>query len=384
MHTRTDSPIGRFHNGSRWLLSFLLAMLMFGVAALAGSTTLAPAHTTYRIVPLSPEQTIVGVDINARGQLVFTEYFNNVPRAKFYDGTVVRDIGTLGGPSATAAALNDLGQVVGSASVDAAGTLFRAYRWSRRTGMIDLGGPRRGGSSGNDINNRGQVTGGAMFGPPNAPYQRAFIWSPETGMISIGALDLYSYGTVINDAGTIGGITGGAMLRAFRWNRRDGMRIIAPLNNEFNTANDINAAGYIVGGTSFNAALPVHAYVSPPREGPIDLGTGFSDRTVAIKINDRGMVIGNVRDFVEFPHGFVWTRETGVIEIGAGSSELVTSTADLNELGQVVGSFGDRAIVWTRSQGIVDLNTRLRAAPDELVLRNALAISDGAVHLNYG
>jgi probable HAF family extracellular repeat protein len=371
MQPKTEPNITHHRNWSRWLLYPLLALL----------TAHAAAQPTYRIIPLSPEQVIVNADINASSQVAFTEYVNGTFRAKFFDGHAVRDIGTLGGPNARASALNDQGQVAGSATVDAAGTLYHAYRWSRQTGMVDLGRRLPGESTGNDINNRGQVTGGAVFAPGQG--RRGFLWTPQTGMVvNIGTLDLSSYGSALNDAGAITGLTGGDSLRAFRWTRREGMRAITTIYNEFTTANDINAAGHIVGAAalSTNLSQPAHAFVWTPREGLIDLGAGFSNRTIAEKINDSDMVIGNVRDFTEFPHGFVWTRESGVIEIGAGSPDIVTATADLNNLGQVVGGFGDHAFVWTRAQGVVELNTRIRGAPDGLVLRVGRAISDkGAI-----
>jgi probable HAF family extracellular repeat protein len=375
MQPRTDP------NWSRWLSSLLLALFAAGAVAQEENATVRPAQTTYRIVPLSPEQAITFVDINATGQVAFTEYVGGVSRAKFFDGRSVRDIGTLGGPGAIASAVNDLGQVVGTASVNAAGTLSHAYRWSRQTGMIDLGRRLPGESSGTDINNFGQVTGGAVFSPGQA--RRGFLWTPETRtVVNIGTIDLSSYGSALNDAGTITGLTGGDTIRAFRWTRREGMRIITPIGNEFTTANDINAAGHIVGAAvlTANPSQPAHAFLWTPREGLIDLGAGFANRTIAEKINDRDMVIGNVRDFVDFPHGFVWTRETGTTEIGAGQPRTVTYTADLNKYGQVVGGFGDHAYVWTRAQGVVDLNTVLRAAPEGLVLQGARAISDnGAI-----
>jgi probable HAF family extracellular repeat protein len=385
MQPRTESGIVRLRTWSRWLSCLLLGLFVAGVAAQEESVTVRPAQTTYRIVPLSPEQVITSVDINATGQVAFTEYINGAFRARFFDGYAVRNIGSLGGPSTVANAVNDLGQVAGTASVDAAGTMHRAYRWSVRTGMVDLGRRLPGESSGNDINNRGQVTGGAVFSPGQA--RRGFLWTPETRtVVNIGSLDLSSYGTALNDAGTITGLTGGDSLRAFRWTRREGMRAITSIYNEFTTANDINAAGHIVGAAalSTNPSQPAHAFLWTPREGLIDLGTGFANRTIAEKINDSDMVIGNVRDFVDFPHGFVWTRETGSIEIGAGLAKTVTSTADLNKFGQVVGGFGGRAYVWTRAQGVVDLNTRLRGAPEGLVLQGGRAISDNGAIVAQG
>jgi probable HAF family extracellular repeat protein len=381
MQPRTEPSLIRLPTWSRWLSYLLLALFIAGTATLAGSATVQPGQTTYRVVPVSPAQDILNVHVNAAGQLAFTEYVGGVFRARFFDGHSVRDIGTLGGPSAWAYGLNDLGQVAGSASIDAAGILTRAYRWSARTGMLDLGRLVPGQSIGTDINSKGQVTGGAVFTPGQG--RRGFLWTPETrSVVNIGTLDLDAYGTALNDAGAITGLTGGDSIRVFRWTRREGMRAITNIYNEFTTANDINAAGHIVGAAALtpNGSVPAHAFVWTPREGLIDLGASFSNRTIAERINDRDMVIGNVRDFTDFPHGFVWSRESGVIEIGAGLPRTVTATADLNNRGQVVGGFDDYAFVWTRAQGVVNLNTLLRDAPEGLKLTAGRAISEnGAI-----
>jgi len=379
MQPRTEPGIPRPRNWRRWLPALFLPLLtLISVGA--------PAQTTYRLIPLSPEQYIQNVDVNASGQVAFTEYVAGVSRAKFFDGHAVRDIGTLGGPSAWANALNDLGQVAGTSTVDAAGARTRAYRWSARTGMLDLGRRVPGESIGTDINKWGEVTGGAVFRP--GQYRRGFLWMPETGrVVNIGTLDLASHGTALNDAGFITGLTGGDSLRVFRWTPREGMRAITRIYSDFTTANDINAAGHIVGAAALAeiGSVPVHAFVWTPREGLIDLGARFSNRTIAEKINDRDMVIGNVRDFfVEFPHGFVWTRESGVIEIGAGQPRTATGTADLNNLGQVVGGFDGYAFVWTRARGVVNLNTLLRGVPEGLKLTGGRAISESGAIVAYG
>lgn len=383
MQPSAETRIRRVRSRSRWILYALLAMFTTGFttasAALASGATARPAHASYRVIPLSPELDITSVSINASGQVAFTELVDGNFHARFFDGHDVHSIGTLGGPTATTSAVNDQGQVAGTSAVDAGAIHFHAYRWSRQTGMEDLGKGLPGESTGEDINNKGQVTGGAEF----ASFQRhAFLWSPNTGMRDIGALDFSAFGTALSDAGTVTGLTGGNSLRVFRWTRQDGMRAVTSIYNDFTAANDINAAGHIVGAAALSEdpSKPAHAFLWTPREGLIDLGASFSARTVAEHINDKDMVTGNIRDFTNSSHSFVWTRATGAIEIGAGSPKVATFTAGLNKHGQVVGGFGDHAFVWTLEQGVVDLNTRLRDAPDGLVLLAGRAISDnGAI-----
>ena len=377
MQPITALPVLRRSRWRRWLSCTFLALSATGAMA-DDNATVRQVQTSYRVIPLSSAQGIFGIDINARGQVVFTEVVDDLRRrAMFYDGHAVRDLGSLGGGSATAAAVNDFGQVAGSATLTPGATLTHAYRWSAQTGMVDLTGPRRGESTGNDINNKGEVTGGVVFEPAQDTNRRAFIWRPQTGLADIGTIDTSAYGQLINDAGTVAGMTGGNSLNVFRWTRQDGLQALTRFYSDFNTVSDMNASGHVVGtAAGENPSQPPHAFLWTPREGLVDLGEGIPNRTLAVKINSKDMVILNVRDFVEFPHGYVWTRETGRTEIGAGRPGIVTLALGLNNLGQVVGTFDGRAFVWTRAQGVIDLNTRLVGAPEGLVLSTGHAISD--------
>lgn len=92
------------------------------------------------------------------------------------------------------------------------------------------------------------------------------------------------------------------------------------------------------------------------------------------------MVIGYLfKDFI-LSHGLIRTRETGLIELGAGYPTLLTSANDVNNRGQVLGAIGGRAFIWTRNQGVIDLNTVATGGPARLVLRSANAVSaSGAI-----
>ncbi|MDB5790633.1 MAG: hypothetical protein JWQ80_657 [Massilia sp.] len=357
-----------------------IALAASATAALA-SPGPAPAQTTYRVVQLSTIWAY-GPDINAKGQVAFNEYDpTKAPslnwsseRAKFYDGNVVRDLGTLGGPVATIAALNNAGQVAGTSSISSTSNDTHAFRWSKETGMIKLAPPGAASSSASDINSRGWVTGSVRL--PNQ-WGHAFRWTPRTGMVDRGALDNGSYGAALNDAGTVVGESAGRHSEprvAVAW---PGLAPVAleTFGTSYSAASDINNAGQVVGhGVSPHSSEI--ALLWAPNKGVLDLGLPRANSSIAEKINANGLVIGFTRAPGSPARGFVWSRENGPVLIHPTDPGAETRTRDLNNPGQVVGSLNGRAFVWTRAEGVVDLNTRILGAPPELVLHEASAISD--------
>ena len=320
--------------------------------------------------------------LNDRGQIAFNVDRNGAPRAMFYDGRRVVDMRTLGGPGASAAALNEFGQVAGTSRIAANSTVLHPYRWSRATGMVDLGAAGQGDPVVIGINDRGYVFGRATFPGGEMPDQHGFFWSPRSGLLDIGALGDFSIPTAMNEAGTIVGYGGHGPqhILAFRWSRATGMRDMGSLPDEFTWATHINRAGQVVGATPFVAGARPHPFLWAPGQGLLDLGVGNAERGAGTEITEQGMVIGYLfRNFI-LSHGFIWTRETGLIEIGAGDPALSTSANDVNNLGQVVGALGPRAFIWTRNQGFLDLNLLVTGGPARLVLDSANAISEsGAI-----
>lgn len=368
---------------ARRLLSPLVVLCAFGsTAALADDQAVVRAKTTYTVIQLSTVPSVAA--INAKGQVAFSEETGpSLFRAKFYDGKTVRDIGTLGGPGATAAALNDLGQVTGDSNINADVSLSHAYRWSEATGMVDISRPGIGNSHGFAINNKGQVAGFAEFHPPTPGTGHAFFWSRQTGMLDIGALGPFgSVANLINDAGTVAGTSEGPeggphSILAFRWTRAGGIHGIGTIPDEFTDTTGINAAGHIVGETPFVIDGAPHAFLWTQRDGLIDLGIGSGTRSTALSVNDHDVVVGQTRRPFEGPdYGFVWTRATGLLEFKSQSPELGSIANDVNNSGQVVGAIDNHAFVWTRAEGVVNLNTRIVGAPAGLTLTSATAISD--------
>lgn len=363
-------------HGLRRLRRLHLIAVAFAMVTLVGAATASPATapaTTYRIVPLAPNGGFE--DINAHGQVAFTSFEDNIPRAKFYDGAVVRDLGTFGGPSAATTALNDHGQVTGWASTS--NGEVHAFRWSRQSGLIDLNAPGVTSARGVDINNKGQVTGDAA-----APFLlTAFRWSPHTGMVSLGTLgpDVISQGRAINDAGTVVGSSqapNSNLSYPTIWPPGGGGPV--PLSNfrsENSSAFDINNAGQIIGVAAFDERGVDQAFIWTRQGGLQSLIPDSTVRSAALRINEKGLVIGTVGLFDNNSRGFIWSRENGLLEVGTQGVDN-SYVSDLNNRGQVVGVLNGRAFIWTRAGGFVDLNSRIQGAPPESAPYIGLSISD--------
>jgi probable HAF family extracellular repeat protein len=382
MLTRNSSSAPRRGGWKLWCLApaMLLAAGSWdgGSQALASPKTAPPpqAPTTYRIIPLWESNSLTRPEINNRDQVAFS-----VPgpsgvgiRAKFYDGKRVHDIGTLGGTESHAFGVNDLGQVAGTSLINPANN-FHAFLWSQKTGIIDLGAlrPAPGNSAAVDINNSGTVVGASQVNAQN----HAVLWSRKTGIVDLGSLPgaVHSAAAAINEAGQVTGTSGD---QAFLWSRATGMVGLGAGTQGI----VINALGQ-VGGTATNAAGLLVSWVWTPGLGGTTIGEG-GDGSQVIAINDKGLAVG-VDTATGFNSGFVWTRQTGPAFLLDFLGGRAVTPNDVNNRGQIVGwaskrPQGIRAIIWSRAEGLVDLNTRIPDAPPGLELLEARAISDnGAI-----
>ena len=163
-------------------------------------------------------------------------------------GSGIRDLDTLGGDTSTVAALNDVGQVAGSSTIEPGPSRGpvpprqHAFLWTAMGGMQDLGTLGGRNSEARALNALGQVAGNSdtangtdLFAPYSA---HAFLWSPS-GPTAGRMLDL----------GTLGG-------------------------EATSLAVGLNDSGQVVGTSSNNSpdSLP-HAFIWTAAEGLVDLNT---------------------------------------------------------------------------------------------------------------
>ena len=381
--TETGVPAGRLIAGL--LACLALAGTAVAVRAEPQAAVDAEAPALYRVIHLRPQISLTSLpDINARDQVVFGLETPVGQRGFFYDGTRVRDIGTLGGPSTWVAKLNDAGQVTGRSEV--ARDTHHAFVWSVDGGMVDLGTlPEASHSVGNDINNHGVVTGTSWgdFVPPHA-----FRWSAESGMEDLGAFTTgiagISYGQAINDAGLITGVsdTEEPARHAFVWTRETGLVDIHTLAGQDSYPVAVGAAGEVAGHYLVDGRY--RAFLWTAATGMRDLGTAGGNESLVIAMSDNARIAGVINLPDEIQHAMTWTRAGGMVDLGTLGG-VHSRALDVNNKGQVVGAARNaagqfRGFVWSAGRGMVDLNTRLRNAPPGLVVGAASAISgNGAI-----
>ena len=281
------------------------------------------------------------------------------------------DIGApgLGGPNSIAFGDNERFQAAGEAETAASdpngedfcgfGTHLTCLPFLWRDGeMVQL--PTLGGNNGvaMTISNRGEVAGFAetLTPDPGCPAPQVLHFKPVVWE-SAG----------IHQLPTIGGDPDGV-------------------------AEEMNDDGQVVGGSgtcaTFNTNLlynlvPVHALLWEKGHAT-DLGnlggqTGQAGGNIALDINHQGQVVGNS----DLPgdttfHAFLWTKRTGMRDLGTLSGDVASLSISINDAGSVIGAsldanFNPRAFLWEKGV-MTDLNT-LIAGDSPLYLLTGCSIN---------
>jgi probable HAF family extracellular repeat protein len=308
-----------------------------------------------------------GNSINDRG---WVAGFSNLPgdtvrhAALWRNGTMIEDLGTLGGPNSNVTwnSKNNRGVIVGiaqTADPDPLGEAWSSaafYPGPNNVGYINLGFrwengvmtglPTLGGNNGfaTCANNHGQIVGWTETNNPDAtcvpPQVLQFlpvIWGPRPNAIHplpLIAGDTSGAATAINDQSQVVGISGicdqavGRYTAAHAVLWKDG------------TTTDLGNVGALWWNTP-------------------------------TAINQRGDIVGFLGD-PAFPegdvvHAFMWTKKDGLRQLNALPGHSYAEADGINERRQVVGTSCDpdfvdcRAVIWEKGVDPTDLNTVIQA-----------------------
>jgi len=287
------------------------------------------------------------------------------------------DLGTLGGPNSAVGwpNHNDHGKIAGFAETPDLDPLNEGWSCSHffpqpPTGHVCLGFvwqnngrhglPTLGGTNGyvTAMNNHDQVVGWAentvhdsTCTLPQVLQFEAVVWGPNPG--DMQQLQPYpgdpdTAATAINDLGQVVGISGlcdiafggSSAIHPVLWDKGSVTYLGSFGGSVFNTAAGINNAGTVVGWSDLTGDAVFHAFVWTQNSGMIDIGTLDGDSySLAYAINDRGQVVGQSLDANFNSRAFLY--ENGKMydlnKLVTPGSPTLTYANDINSSGQITG-----------------------------------------------
>lgn len=283
----------------------------------------------------------------------------------------VTDLGTFpGGTVSQGDALNDCGQVVGYARF----SNFNAhgFSWKENTGLQDLGAipPTSNFSVAQSVNKAGIVAGYSTF--PNDPLQfsHAVLWVngeiQDIGTLANGRNDAQAMG--INDRGEVAGFS---VPHAFFWTVKGGMRDLGTLpGGSYSQGLGINAKGEVVGFSDASGPGIWHAFVWSRSQGMRALPylVPGDDNASANAINGSGEIVGGTSAGFRHERATLWHRNGTVEDLGVLPEQGWSVAFAINDSGQAVGWSGFRAFIWSRQQGMQDLNALISGTAGWLLI----------------
>ncbi len=252
----------------------------------------------------------------------------------------------LGGGISNGNAVNDSGVVTGY-GFTADGHLHAFITAANGALARDIGTLGGSLSEGDGVNANGQVVGRSST--PGDSFQHAFISDQNGGALrDLGTLGgNVSQAFAVNDDGEVAGtasLTGDTIDHAFL-SATDGGALmdLGTLGGTNSNGNGVNNMGQVVGASNLAGDMTQHGFMTGPGgAGPlVDLGTLGGSRSSAKKINNRGDIIGSSTTATGASHPFLYTTSAGMQDfttlIDPAASLSVTSTAGINDFGQITG-----------------------------------------------
>lgn len=302
------------------------ALVTSGVPAAVQARSGAPP--TYRVEVLGD---FVPTAINESGQVAG---FGGWPTTAFLytDGVGLVALPALPGQQHRSAQdVNETGQVVGASGMEVVDPPEHAVRWTGGQAE-DLGALEPGGtSSARGVNDLGEVVGSASVGSST----HAFLHTGGAGMVDITPGAGLAVAEDINNAGQVTGRVDG---QAFRWTNGVLQRLGVPEGFAFSFGFGINDSGQVAGSTTSATGNSERIVRFTDGVGWEILG-GAGETNIGFGINNDGTVVGQGRPAGGLLRAVIYFDGLGLLAL----EDLVTTTDwfldvayDINDAGQVV------------------------------------------------
>jgi probable HAF family extracellular repeat protein len=293
-------PLHAFlHSSGGWPYLGVPIVGMVDLGTLGGRTSVAAA--------LNAAGHVAGSSLTARGAV--HAFFYDVANINFarYRGGLLQDLGTLGGANSSAAAIDAADRVVGSADLSSGDTHAALFTSGKPLDLGTLGGKN---SAATTINAAGMIAGGAQTAGGDT---HAFLYT----------------GGPLRDLGILGG--------------------------KSSVANAINDAGMIAGSVQ-NAGGATHAFLYSGGTMQ-DLGTLGGSSSYALGLNASGQVVGKSQTAGGEMQAFLYNGSMLNLNslLPPGSGWVLGEAAAINDAGQITGTGryqnAVRAFLLTPAQG---------------------------------